>query len=99
MSILIQPYGVNDLSKDRIPRAKRGSASREYEGRLPERGLLGPQMPAQRAGAARPRAHHASGNCRMRMSEQSGYREYVSDSRGAALVTMATKKAALEAAA
>ncbi|MBC2726951.1 MAG: hypothetical protein HGJ98_10755 [Desulfosporosinus sp.] len=53
MSILIQPLGVNDLSKDRQPRAKRGPASRGYEGRLPERGLPGPHISAQRAGAAR----------------------------------------------
>ena len=32
---------------------KREPASRGYEGRLPTRGLPGPQMPAQRAGAAR----------------------------------------------
>lgn len=53
VSILIQPPGVNDLIKDPKRRAKRGPASRGYEGRLPERGLPGPQMLAQRAGAAR----------------------------------------------
>jgi len=53
VSILIQPLGVNDQSKDPKRRAKWGPASRGYEGRLPERGLAGPQMPAQRAGAAR----------------------------------------------
>ncbi|HZK52791.1 MAG TPA: hypothetical protein VFC84_01115 [Desulfosporosinus sp.] len=50
---MIQPPGVNDLSKDRQPRAKRGPASRGYEERLPERVLPGPQMQAQLTGAAR----------------------------------------------
>ncbi|WP_459929865.1 hypothetical protein [Desulfosporosinus burensis] len=53
VSILIQPPGVSDQSKDRQPCAKRGPASRGYEGRLPECGLPGPQILTQRAGAAR----------------------------------------------